>query len=42
LLLPFPPDTKLQAHRRSKLDILYRNVGNAIDNLVQVVGLRAA
>ena len=42
LLLPFPPDTKLQPQRLSKLDTLYRNVGNAIDNLVQAVGLKAA
>jgi len=42
LLLPFPPDIKLQPQRLSQLDTLYRNVSSAIDNLMQAVGLKAA
>jgi hypothetical protein len=32
----------LFTQRLSQLDSLYRNVSNAIDNLVQAVGLQAA
>jgi len=42
LLQPFFPDTQLPPQRLSQLDSLYRNLGNAIDNLVQAVGLKAA
>jgi len=42
LLQPFPPDNKLQQQRLSQLDRLYPRVGNAVDDLVQAVGLKAA
>jgi len=42
LLQPFPPDNKLQQQRLSQLDRLYRTVGNAVDDLVRAVGLKAA
>jgi len=42
LLQPFPPDNKLQQQRLSQLDRLYRRVVNALDDLVQAVGLKAA
>jgi hypothetical protein len=42
LLHPFPADNKLQQQRRSQLDTLYQRVVNALDDLVQAVGLKAA
>jgi hypothetical protein len=42
LLHPFPADNKLQQQRCSQLDTLYQRVVNALDDLVQAVGLKAA
>lgn len=42
LLRPFPADHKLQQQRLSQLDRLYRNVTNALDDLLEAVGLRTA
>jgi hypothetical protein len=42
LLHPFPADNKLQQQRRSQLDRLYQPLVNAVDDLVQAVGLKAA
>jgi DNA-binding transcriptional ArsR family regulator len=42
LLQPFSPDNKLQHERLSQLDKLYQRVVQALDDLVQAVGLKAA
>jgi hypothetical protein len=42
LLRPFPADKQLQQQRLSQLDRLYQKVTNALDDLLQAVGLKAA
>jgi hypothetical protein len=42
LLRPFPADKHVQPQRLSQLDRLYQKVTNALDNLLQAVGLKAA
>jgi len=41
LLQPFPADNKLKQNHLSQLDRLYQRVANAVDNLLQAVGLKA-
>lgn len=42
LLRPFPADKQFQQQRLSQLDRLYQKVTNALDDLLQAVGLKAA
>lgn len=42
LLAPFPGDTQLSPTKTTQLDRLYRAVTQALDNLVEGIGLRAA
>ena len=42
LLHPFPDDNKLKKKHLSQLDRLYQRVANALDDLLQAVGLNAA
>lgn len=42
ILKPFKPDRQLDDHRTSPLDRLYRAVTNALDRLVNAVGLKTA
>jgi len=42
LLRPFPADQKVQQQRLSQLDRLYRRVTQALDDLLDAVGLKAA
>jgi len=42
LLQPVSTDTRLQGHRLSQLDTLYQRVVEALDRLLQAVGLKAA
>ena len=42
ILIPFTPDSQLQTARTSLLDRLYRTVVNALDLLVDAVGLKVA
>lgn len=42
ILKPFKPDRHLDANRTSSLDRLYRAVANALDRLVNAVGLKTA
>lgn len=42
LLHPVPGDAKLQTERRSQLDRLYQRVVDALDRLIDAVGLKAA
>ncbi len=42
LLAPFPGDTQLPPEKTTQLDRLYRAVAQALDNLVEGVGLKAA
>jgi hypothetical protein len=42
LLRPVSADTRLQGSRVSELDTLYQRVVEALDRLLQAVGLRAA
>ncbi|HEY6653733.1 MAG TPA: hypothetical protein VI028_06370, partial [Solirubrobacterales bacterium] len=42
LLRPVSADTRLQGHRVSELDKLYQRVVEALDRLLQAVGLKAA
>ena len=42
VLQPFPGDGNLQPQRLSQLDKLYRQVVQALDRLLQGVGLKAA
>jgi len=42
LLQPFPGDAALQQQRLSQLDKLYQQVAQALDRLLQGVGLKAA
>jgi len=42
LLHPFPDDNKLKQKHLSQLDRLYQRVANALDDLLQAVGLNAA
>jgi hypothetical protein len=42
LLRPVSADIRLQGHRVSELDKLYQRVVEALDRLLQAVGLKAA
>jgi hypothetical protein len=42
LLRPFPPDNKIQQQRLSQLDRLYQRVTQALDDLLNAVGLKTA
>ena len=42
LLRPFPADNQLHQQRLSQLDRLYQKVTNALDDLLEAVGLKAA
>ena len=42
LLKPYRADSKLQDHKRTQLDRLYQKVVDDLDNLLRVVGLKAA
>jgi len=42
LLRPFPADNQLHQQRLSQLDRLYQKVTNALDDLIEAVGLKAA
>ena len=42
LLQPYRPDSKLQPHKRTQLDRLYQKIVDDLDELLGVVGLKAA
>jgi hypothetical protein len=42
LLQPYRADSKLHEHKRTQLDRLYQKVVDDLDNLLRVVGLKAA
>ena len=42
LLKPYRADSKLPDHKRTQLDHLYQKVVHDLDNLLRVVGLKAA
>jgi hypothetical protein len=41
-LQPYRPDSKLQDHKRTQLDRLYQKIVDALDGLLQTLGLKAA
>jgi hypothetical protein len=42
LLAPFPGDAQLPLHKTAQLDRLYLAVAQALDKLVEAIGLKAA
>jgi hypothetical protein len=42
LLQPYRADSKLHEHKRTQFDRLYQKVVDDLDNLLRVVGLKAA